>query len=285
MDIKRLRIFQKVYQLGSITGAAKALNYSQSAVSEAIKGLEVDLSQPLFERLGRGIFPSPLAHQIIDEVDEILEKFDQLALRCHTNNREYLRIGITESLALYRFPEVFSNFMRDHNQVALLIETLRNEEILEALQTNAIDVGFILDSERPGPDFEYEVLFDEEIVFFKQYGWHFEQQEPQTAVISKGRTGYNLLFHERVADHGLLIQKIIAIESIEGIKNFVRHGLGFGFLPKSTLGQALENQTLQVFNLGEPVIQQGMVVHHKQKFKSPILRAFLERICHELQRG
>ena len=51
MEIRNLITFVQVAELNSFTGAAKALDYSQSTVSFQIKQLENELGCLLFERI------------------------------------------------------------------------------------------------------------------------------------------------------------------------------------------------------------------------------------------
>ena len=56
MYMKQLHTFLSVARLLNFSGAAQALNYSQSTVSEHIHALEEDLDAILFERLGKKVF-------------------------------------------------------------------------------------------------------------------------------------------------------------------------------------------------------------------------------------
>ena len=53
MELRQLRSFLKVVELQSFSKAAKALGYSQSAMSVQIRELETELGVRLFDRLGK----------------------------------------------------------------------------------------------------------------------------------------------------------------------------------------------------------------------------------------
>ncbi|GGZ04686.1 LysR family transcriptional regulator [Streptomyces poonensis] len=63
-----LRTFVTVYRLGSFTKAAQALRLSQPAVTHQVRNLEKELGRLLFERLPRGVQPTPAADALIREV-------------------------------------------------------------------------------------------------------------------------------------------------------------------------------------------------------------------------
>ncbi len=58
MDWDKLKSFHAAAEAGSLTGAADALQLSQSAVSRQIAALETDLGVKLFHRHARGLIPT-----------------------------------------------------------------------------------------------------------------------------------------------------------------------------------------------------------------------------------
>jgi LysR family transcriptional regulator, nitrogen assimilation regulatory protein len=56
MDLKRLRTFVSVADLGTVSQAAVRLHISQSALSRQIGYLEYECGFKLFDRIGRRLF-------------------------------------------------------------------------------------------------------------------------------------------------------------------------------------------------------------------------------------
>ena len=50
VDVGRLRLLVEVARHGSMTGAANALAYTPSAISQQIRQLEIEAGQPVLER-------------------------------------------------------------------------------------------------------------------------------------------------------------------------------------------------------------------------------------------
>ncbi|WP_283133099.1 LysR family transcriptional regulator [Rhizohabitans arisaemae] len=73
-----LRTFLIVYRAGSVTRAAEILGLSQPAVTAQIKALEQALARPLFERLPRGMAPTPAADQLARRVADPLDALQGL---------------------------------------------------------------------------------------------------------------------------------------------------------------------------------------------------------------
>ena len=58
MNDRALRYFLAVVRIGSIRGAAEALNVSASAISRLVAELEAECGEALLERLPRGVTPT-----------------------------------------------------------------------------------------------------------------------------------------------------------------------------------------------------------------------------------
>jgi DNA-binding transcriptional LysR family regulator len=68
VDLNLLRTFLAVYRSGSFTAAAPLLGLSQPTVTAQIRSLEQQTGRELFTRLPRGAEPTPLAHDLADQV-------------------------------------------------------------------------------------------------------------------------------------------------------------------------------------------------------------------------
>lgn len=63
-DLDLLRSFMGIYRAGTLSGAANQLGFTQPALSHHLKALETQLGRPLFDRLPRGLAPTPVAHAL-----------------------------------------------------------------------------------------------------------------------------------------------------------------------------------------------------------------------------
>ncbi|MBX2855021.1 MAG: LysR family transcriptional regulator, partial [Rhodobacteraceae bacterium] len=66
LPFRAFQIVTAVVKSGGFASAADALNLGQPAVSNAIRRLELDMGEALFERRGRGVSPLPKAIRIAD---------------------------------------------------------------------------------------------------------------------------------------------------------------------------------------------------------------------------
>lgn len=77
MDIRQLRTFHRVAELGSFTRAAAELNYAQSSVTAQIKSLEVSLGSDLFERVGGKVKLTPAGTRLLPYAGQMLSLADE----------------------------------------------------------------------------------------------------------------------------------------------------------------------------------------------------------------
>jgi molybdate transport repressor ModE-like protein len=76
LDPRRLRALREVDACGSIAGAAQALGYTASAVSQSISAMERYLDLQLLERTSRGVTLTPAGTRLVEHADVILAHLD-----------------------------------------------------------------------------------------------------------------------------------------------------------------------------------------------------------------
>ena len=81
VDLNLFTIFDAIYRDGGITPASKRLDLSQPAVSHALARLRELLDDPLFERRGHDMVPTPLARSIAANIATSLGGLEQLLQR------------------------------------------------------------------------------------------------------------------------------------------------------------------------------------------------------------
>src|SRR3954471_1655144 len=81
MDVKRLRTFVAVAELGTVTKAVLRLRISQSALSRQISDLEYECGFKLFDRIGRRLFLTTRGEQLLGDCRVVLGQIGSLAER------------------------------------------------------------------------------------------------------------------------------------------------------------------------------------------------------------
>ena len=78
LDPHRLSIFRSVMASGSIQAAADHLRLTSSAVSQHMAALQKETGLDLFDRVGRGIVPTPAAEALLAQSDDAMNQWTRL---------------------------------------------------------------------------------------------------------------------------------------------------------------------------------------------------------------
>ncbi|MGP8001114.1 MAG: LysR family transcriptional regulator [Streptosporangiaceae bacterium] len=106
LDVTRLRVLVAVARHGSVTAAARALNYAQPSVSHHLSRLEAETGALLTQRAGRGVRLTDAGRLLAERAEEILGRLDaaENELAAHVG----LRAG---RIRLAAFPSALSTIV------------------------------------------------------------------------------------------------------------------------------------------------------------------------------
>lgn len=141
LNLHHLRLFRAVARDGTLTGAARALNLSQSALSTQIKALEASLGHELFERRGRGLILTEAGRIALDHAEAIFRAADDLSatLRNIGTARRVLRVGALATLSR-NFQIGFLQPVIGHADIEVVLRSGSQVDLLRALEALSLDV-------------------------------------------------------------------------------------------------------------------------------------------------
>jgi DNA-binding transcriptional LysR family regulator len=145
MDIRLLRSFLTLANLGHYGRAADILYMTQPTLSKQIVNLEKELGGRLFER-GRhgaqltafGALFLPDASRLIRETDGILQQ----ARRASLGERGQLRIGFGLS-TLELAPQAIARFSRKYPDIAITLNDYASQDQAQRLLAGELELGFL----------------------------------------------------------------------------------------------------------------------------------------------
>lgn len=141
LNLHHLRLFRAVASDGTLTGAARQLNLSQSALSTQLRALEASLGQDLFERRGRGLVLTEAGRIALDHAEAIFRTVDDLTatLRETGRARRALRVGALATLSR-NFQMQFLRPLIGRADVEVVLRSGSQGELLRGLDSLALDV-------------------------------------------------------------------------------------------------------------------------------------------------
>ena len=146
MDTSRYRAFIQAVDQGSLSRAAKALDYTPSGVSQLISALERDLGFPVLERGSHGVAPTkegarilPVARAAVQEEDRLL----QMGSEIKGLSTGQVTIGSYPSVAAHWLPGVIKAFHEEYPAIEVRIMEGIHQEINEWMGSKEVDLGFM----------------------------------------------------------------------------------------------------------------------------------------------
>lgn len=141
INLHHLRLFRAIASDGTLTGAARQLNLSQSALSTQLRALEASLGHDLFERRGRGLLLTEAGRIALDHAEAIFRTADDLTatLRETGRSRRALRVGALATLSR-NFQMQFLRPLIGRADVEVILRSGSQDELLRGLEGLALDV-------------------------------------------------------------------------------------------------------------------------------------------------
>jgi DNA-binding transcriptional LysR family regulator len=152
LDVTRLRVLEAVARCGSVTAAARALNYAQPSVSHHLARLEAETGATLFQRAGRGIRLTDAGRTLARRATEILGRLDaaeselaaQVGLRAGR-----VRLAAFPSALGTVVPAAAARLRELEPGIDLMLTEAEPPEALRMLRAGYVDVAVIFRHEHP----------------------------------------------------------------------------------------------------------------------------------------
>jgi DNA-binding transcriptional LysR family regulator len=146
LDVTRLRVLVAVARYGSVTAAARALNYAQPSVSHHLARLESETGTKLVQRAGRGIRLTDAGRLLAERAAEVIGRLDaaENELAAYTGLRAgRLRLAAFPS-ALGTIVPAAAAFLRGVNPgLDLRLTEAEPPEALRMLRAGYVDVALV----------------------------------------------------------------------------------------------------------------------------------------------
>jgi LysR family nitrogen assimilation transcriptional regulator len=144
MDLRDLRYFVHIAELGNITRAAQQLRVAQPSLTRHIQNLEADLGVAVFTRVNRGVQLTEAGRRLLDRASRILRDVD-LTRREVGAQRDVpsgrIALGIPPTLCPVLLPALIARMRRDYPAVDLEIAPAGSMVLPEWLRAGRLDLA------------------------------------------------------------------------------------------------------------------------------------------------
>jgi DNA-binding transcriptional LysR family regulator len=148
LDLAALRSLIAVRDHGTVVGAAEALGYTPSAVSQQIKRLERQSDCAMLERVGRGVILTERGRLLADHGQRLLselEELENLALSDGRRPTGDFRIGSFYTACRGLVAPLVARLERTAPELRLLLHEIDPRECLALVERGGADLGIVHD--------------------------------------------------------------------------------------------------------------------------------------------
>lgn len=168
VDLNLLVVFEALYQTRNVTAAGRRLNRAQPSVSNALARLRILLNDPLFVRGGGGMSPTPRAHQLMPQIQQVLEQI-HLALAPParfdpaTAGQRRFTLAAGDYADIVLLPTLISRLRQAAPCIDIRVSRLDRHNIYRQLDRGEVDIA--LGGHLSGAESHYvRTLFEEHLV-------------------------------------------------------------------------------------------------------------------------
>ncbi|GAB3399012.1 LysR family transcriptional regulator [Amycolatopsis echigonensis] len=160
-SLTALRVFREVAERGTLTAAAAALGYTQSAVSRQIASLERAAGTRLLERHHDGVRLTPAGQLVVRRAAAAVDQVDAAAreLAGLPDDRATVRLGWFASAGAVLVPRALAALGRTHPGITVLSREGSTPALVRSVRAGTLDLALIASAPpfRP-PDTESPAL-------------------------------------------------------------------------------------------------------------------------------
>jgi DNA-binding transcriptional LysR family regulator len=270
LNVGRLRILIEVAKRGSFSGAADALSYTQSAVSQQIATLEAETGMTMLERHARGVRLTGAGEVLVEHAKGILARLET----AETELAEIaglragrLRMASFPTAGATLMPLAIATFRASHPGVELTLSEGEPEEIAPRVEAGELDLALLFEFAGPSdPGAPIERLARVELLEDPMY-----LALPSRHPLSSSKTLKLADLHHQAwvqtSRHSLCAKHVVrcchaagfepnvAFESddYQTVQGLVAAGVGVALIPELALSVVREDISIRALSPGPPV--------------------------------
>lgn len=291
MEIRHLITFQTIAEVGSYTGAASKLGYTQSTITSHIQALEHEICGELFTYIKRNLQLTHLGRELMPLAEDLLSTHDQIKNIKSTQEVEgVLRVAAPESLTISILGPIIREYTLKYPQVKLILTNGTCGQNQADLVSGRVDIALMVFPELNAEKCIHYYLGEEEIVLVSSNDSpaHFDEYKKDNNhffITNEAGCSYREMFENYLLKHDIHDFQTMELWSIEAIKQTVMSGIGFAVLPYITVKEEIDSGRLKMLGHSEKFdsIYSHMLIKNK-KWVSPAVEAFVELVLNSFDK-
>ncbi len=290
MDMRQLRYFVTIVEVGSFSKAAHRLRVAQPALSQHVRNMEIDLGVDLLFRSPQGVRPTEAGETLVRHARLILGQMEvarEAVRRGQAEPEGEVRFGLPGTVSQMLCVPLISAARRRYPKVRLRVAEAMSGFVLDWLREGKIDLGVLYRSVNDRTLQARHVLSED----LRLLGPAEPMDRPHpppgpvpfaaladlTLILPSHGHGLRDLIEERAQAEGARLRTVIDIDTYGQIKLLVQGGLGYSILPAAALRAEVHKGLLKSWPMGEPVLSRDLhLVRPSDRPLSSAVRAIEE---------
>lgn len=300
-SLTQLEYVMAVHKYGHFAKAAEACHVTQPTLSMQIQKLEEDLGVVIFDRSKKPILLTEVGKRLVEQVQSVLFEVRKIENIIQTEpgdrTQGELTLGVIPTVAPYLLPRLLPVLEKMHPGMELKILEMQTDRIIEALNSDEIDVGVLATPIKIPKMFELPLYYEPFYVLCKK-GQNFTQLKKvkysslkmdQIWLLEEGHCLRNQVMDICSAkkEKGLTRKFKFESGSLETLKNLVDSYGGYTLLPLLATDSLGKNSQLIPFERPIPAREIGLVYrreHYKNDLVEALASSIMKCIPEELQK-
>lgn len=289
MDTQQLRAFVEVATCSSFSLAAENLHLTQPAISKRISGLEEQLDQRLFDRIGRTVSLTEAGQVLLPDAREILQSVNitrQRLADLSGNVSGRFKLATSHHIGLHRLPPILKAFSERYPDVELDIAFLDSEKAYAQVLNGETELAIITLSSETVSNITAKNIWRDELQFTVGKNHPLLQKKTPVSLselatfpgILPEMNTYTARIVKQLFDHhGISLHTKMASNFLETIKMMVSINLGWSVLPSTMI----DEETPVIAIPGVSFNRELGYIHHHNRSLSNAARAFIDLLEQE----
>ena len=254
MELRQLRYFVRIVELGSMSRAALDLDMVQSALSQQVSRLESELSTRLLQRTPRGVVPTEAGVAFFREAQLTLRHAEQ-AVRSAQQARlsGSVSVGLAPTTAAMLGLPMMQAMRARYPDVRLHMVEGMSGHLTDMLNARALDMAVLFDARLHGGQaraggrrWQVHPLIEEELFLIRARGHHPEPLPPQMAladlageslILPTGLHGLRSTLDTAFSQARFTPHLVLEVDSLSMVMAAVDAGLGSTVQPWASMGR------------------------------------------------
>lgn len=275
MDLRSIKYFVQIAELGSITRAAAHLGIAQPALSRHVHGLEDELGVQLLVRLPRGVRLTGTGRQFLDHCRKIIREInharDELRSSSEVPSGKVI-LGLSPTMGPLLLPAVIERVRRQCPQITLKIVEWFSTQLYDALLTGRVDVA-VLTNAPSTRALKITPLISEPIVVLSPpqsrgtRRFYTLPELSKTPVVTSEAIRH--IVEEQISHSGWRLNVEAEIDAIEAIRRLLLRGIGMSVMPVSTFHDDIKAGRISAYPVADANIHRILSLAQQAERKLP----------------